>query len=511
MNLSPEERQIGQENFFRTLGVTRRDLLKAAAVAPAVGAFYFGYSQLDGNPVRAALIGCGDQGNVLLNDSNPEYVQFIAYCDIRPSQAERVKVGDPKSSQRSGFLWKYDLNEQQFQQQVRFYDDYQRLLQDPDIELVVIALPSHLHHAVVMDALAAGKHVFCESPMALDVAHCKEMARKSRETERYLAVGHQRHYSILYDNTQSLIRNDLLGSVHHIRAFWHRNDSWPRMENNRPVKVDGVIQLDDRWRPAIPDADRSLDAGLLSGHGYGSVEELCWWRLFRRSGGGLMPEFGSQQLDACSVLLDNVQPLAVQGVGGKYFFDDERDVEDHVYATFEFPGPTHPLGKKQGNVDHDIVVVTYSSICTNAGEQYGEQIMGSRGTMYVESERDVMLYREVSPGNNVLAYATEVTVSPQDSDQPVLETSESSAMGTASSGVAQSSLAGGPSPGFREQLEHLAWCIRNPDLENQPRCGPELALSRAVVALTANLAMVDHRRIEFRPEWFDVDSDEIPN
>ena len=42
MNLSPEERQIGQENFFRTLGVTRRDLLKAAAVAPAVGAFYFG-------------------------------------------------------------------------------------------------------------------------------------------------------------------------------------------------------------------------------------------------------------------------------------------------------------------------------------------------------------------------------------------------------------------------------------------------------------------------------------
>ena len=504
MNLTPEQRQIGRENFYRSLGVTRRDLLKAAAVAPALGAFYFGYSQLDGNPVRAGLIGAGEQGNRLLDESNPDFIQFVAYSDIRPSQIERTKVGD---AHLSGFLGKYDITESQFEQQVRFYEDYQQLLKNPDVELVIVALPSHLHHVAVMDALNAGKHVFCEQPMALEVAQCKEMARKANELGLLLAVGYQRHYSILYDNAISLMENNLLGEVRHIRAFWHRNDSWPRMESGRPIKVDGIIQLDDRWRPTIPTVDTPID---VTGHGYASIEELCWWRLFRRTGGGLMAENGSQQLDACSLLLGHALPLAVSGVGGKYYFDDERDVEDHVYATFEFPGNNHPLGKNGGGQTQDVVVVAYATICTNGMEEHGEQIMGSRGTLFVEAERDVMLYREIEPGKNVLSYATQVSVSSGDATQPVLETAESPGAGTAAAGVAQATLAEGPSAGFREQLEHLAWCIRNPAPENQPRCGPNVALSRTVCALTANLAIAQQQRIEFQPEWFDVDSDEVP-
>ena len=66
------------------------------------------------------------------------------------------------------------------------------------------------------------------------------------------------------------------------------------------------------------------------------------------------------------------------------------------------------------------------------------------------------------------------------------------------------------SRGYREEMEHLAWCIRNPAPENQPRCGPTVALADAVYALTANLAMRRRERIEFKPGWFDVDSDEVP-
>ena len=54
--------------------------------------------------------------------------------------------------------------------------------------------------------------------------------------------------------------------------------------------------------------------------------------------GGLMAELGSHQLDACSIFLGKVKPLAVSAVGGKYFYRDDRDAEDHVYCTFEFPG-----------------------------------------------------------------------------------------------------------------------------------------------------------------------------
>ena len=73
--------------------------------------------------------------------------------------------------------------------------------------------------------MKAGKHVFTEKLMAHSVAECKEMCQVARETNRLLAVGHQRHYSVLYDNANYLVQNDVLGDIRHIRALWHRNNA----------------------------------------------------------------------------------------------------------------------------------------------------------------------------------------------------------------------------------------------------------------------------------------------
>ncbi len=60
-------------------------------------------------------------------------------------------------------------------------------------------------------------------------------------------------------------------------------------------------------------------------------------------------------------------------------------------------------------------------------------------------------------------------------------------------------------------MEHFAWCIRNFDYEhNKPKCHPKVAMADAIIALTTNMAVRDGRRIEFKPEWFDIDSDETP-
>jgi hypothetical protein len=72
------------------------------------------------------------------------------------------------------------------------------------------------------------------------------------------------------------------------------------------------------------------------------------------------------------------------------------------------------------------------------------------------------------------------------------------------------------SRGYREELEHWAYCIRNPAPENQPRCKPEVALGDAVIALSANIAMDNARKgrggyLKYKEEWFDIDSDEIPS
>src|SRR5581483_9997703 len=89
-NLTPEQRALGRENANRALGSTRRDFLKAAAAAPALGAFYFGYEKLE-RPVRAAIIGTGNEGcGAMIHDHNRDYLNFIGFCDIRPSQQARA-------------------------------------------------------------------------------------------------------------------------------------------------------------------------------------------------------------------------------------------------------------------------------------------------------------------------------------------------------------------------------------------------------------------------------------
>lgn len=91
---------------------------------------------------------------------------------------------------------------------------------------------------------------------------------------------------------------------------------------------------------------------------------------------------------------------------------------------------------------------------------------------------------------------------------------------SASGDAAPAKTAEGSGPvsrGYREEIEHWAWCISENDFSNQPRCNGEVALGDAVIALTAKLAIknsqnpsIGHGHIKFQPGWFDVDSDEVP-
>ena len=65
--------------------------------------------------------------------------------------------------------------------------------------------------------------------------------------------------------------------------------------------------------------------------------------------------------------------------------------------------------------------------------------------------------------------------------------------------------------GYTEELEHWAWCIRNPAPENQPHCQPAVALKDAVIALTANQAARKGCRIDFQESWFDPDDPATPD
>jgi predicted dehydrogenase len=470
MQLTPEQRKIGADNFREAFQLTRRQLVPSLMGAAAASS-YWGYGYTRSEPVRAALLGAGGQGRAQINSINPDYVRLVAFSDIRPSN--QLKARQALELKYGAAAAKIVLEE-----------DYHKLLDRGDIEMVIIALPLHLHATASIEAMEKGKHVLCEKLMAKTVPDCKQMVRVSRRTGKMLAIGHQRHYSYLYANALEVVRQrEILGDVRHIRAFWHRNQT----ACGRPGAENGAY---DTWFAKVPAADAHVD---FARYGYRSREELVRWRLYNRTGEGLMAELGSHQLDACGILLGGVLgavgaghgvlPVAVSGVGVHAFFADGRQVEDHAYLTYEYPKN---------------VVVTYSSITTNESDSYGEQVMGTRGTLLILAEREVCLFREKTMKDTRVSWVESRI------GQPVT-TSTSTAQWTSGGGTPDTL----SSRGYREEQEHLAWLIRNPG-KGRPRCPGEVGLADAVVTLVSNLAMRERRRIEFEPSWFDVNSDVAP-
>src|SRR3954465_10305503 len=91
MILNQEQKTIGGNNFLNALGAVRRDFLLKSIQAPRIGPYYFGYGGPPKEPVRAAIVGTGNEGcEAMIRQSSPEYLRYIAYFDIRPTQQKRA-------------------------------------------------------------------------------------------------------------------------------------------------------------------------------------------------------------------------------------------------------------------------------------------------------------------------------------------------------------------------------------------------------------------------------------
>jgi predicted dehydrogenase len=543
-------------------GVTRRHFLAGTAAAGVVvggglAAFKFGYDKAVGTPLRVGVIGTGDEGSVLIGALNPNFIQVKAIADIRPFNVWRAFHGDHASETalavRPGLMAKYGWKtEDEARRHVTVYEKenggYEELIKNAKkdgLEGVIIALPLHLHAPAALAAMKAGLPVITEKLMAHSVHECKDMARVAEQTGLILATGHQRHYNVLYANAVDSIRRGVLGQLHYIRAQWYRGnlpgkDSWqqpmpPKAKPDDRLAKDLLKKRDeckkqlDAARGSAIDVCRvrleQLDAQIadeVNAEKFGyeamqikdasgkvvydrpAIEELIRWRLWDRTGAGLMAELGSHQLDAASIFVAAVHdgkkqmPLSVAAAGDRPLFPPDRDVEDHVYCLIEFPAPGYDA--KDPVASRKKIGVQYASINGNGFEGYGEIVFGTKGTLILSKEETMEIVKGPSSG------PSGISASKAGSGAPTLDTQASGAGPTASvkSGAAK------VSRGYTEELEHWAWCIRHPDPENQPHCGPKVAMGDAVIALTTNMAARQGARIEFKKEWFDIHSDETP-
>lgn len=408
--LTEEQMRIGRRNFLR-----------AIAALPALGAFAWSASRSE-RPLAVAVIGAGVQGRRLMERSPTALLRYVAVADILPANRERALA----TARRI-----HDI-------QPDAYESYEDVLRRDDIQAVVVATPLRMHAPIALDALRAGKHVYCEAMMAYSGQQCDALAEALAASGCVLQIGHQRRCNEIYRHAIEIVRSGMLGDILHIRAQWHRNDDWRRAAS------------DDGFDP--------------SSWGYETREHLNNWRLIAKHSQGLMAEFGSHQIDVVNWITRSA-PTAAVGSGGTYRYRDEREVEDHVFAVLEYPTN---------------VTLTYSAILSNAFEGRYEQIMGTRGTLILRNESDAFLFTEDPSHSRAPDGAGEWEL-------------ESPTLDEAAAPASAESIADARPRSYRDSLRAFVHAIRTGE---PPPCGVGDGRAATIAALTANEAIRTKRRVE---------------
>ncbi len=290
----------------------RRDFLIQSAGALAAFALVpepVAASPRRGRALRVGLIGAGRQGRSIIGElQKVDAVEVAAVCDVVPA---RVATGIERAAGAEGFA------------------DHRALLERAGVDAVVIATPTHLHRAIVADALGAGQNVYCEAPLASTLEDCQAIEAAAAASGKVFQVGFQGRSNPLYRRTWSLLRaGSLRGTVSAV-ARHHQKTSW-----------------------RFPASDRAL-------------ERAANWRLDPEVSIGLAGELGAQQFDALHWLI-NAYPRRVEGSGGIRFWDDGRTVPDTVQARLHFPGGLvldygATLANSYGDV-HEIIHGTHGAV-----------------------------------------------------------------------------------------------------------------------------------------------------
>ncbi len=178
--------------------------------------------------------------------------------------------------------------------------DYEELLARPEIDAVIIATPDHWHSRVSIDAMNAGKDVYCEKPMVQHLDDAPGVIAAQKKTGRIMQVGSQRVSSIVYKKAQDLLRQGVIGEFNMVEAWWDRNSAigawqysippdasettidWPRFEGRAPkarVRRQACIplaQLPRLWNRRRGRSVRSpVQRHALCHRGHGADARVC--------------------------------------------------------------------------------------------------------------------------------------------------------------------------------------------------------------------------------------------
>jgi predicted dehydrogenase len=332
------------ENESDALGFNRRDFLKGGSVATLMtmlgGVRLLGQTnapdsgkiELKPPNAKVGVIGLGTRGREIVNTLTRMNAQVTAICDNYPAALSRCGREAPKAAQ---------------------VKESQGIFDDKEIKAVIVATPTHLHKDLALLALKAGKHVYCEAPLANTIEDARAIALAAKTAkEQLFQAGLQNRSDPERVFLVPFIRSGALGQIVMARAQWHRKNS---------------------WRAAAANEARA---------------KALNWRLDKAISLGLEGEIGCHQVDEVNWFL-RARPVAVTGFGSIALWNkenketpDDREVADTIEAVFEYS---------------DGVRLTYDATLANSFEAEHQVYYGSYAAVMLRDDKAWLFQETDSP------------------------------------------------------------------------------------------------------------------
>src|SRR5260221_9816370 len=228
--------------------------------------------------IRTGIIGAGGRGKYLTSQFKEIGAEMAAVCDIYEANLQ----GGLKEASTGA----------------KPFHDYRKLLDDKSIDAVIVATPDHWHARMVIDAVEAGKDVYCEKPMAHKIDEGFAVIEAVRRTHRIVQVGMQRRSAELFLEGKRILDSGQLGEIRLVTSSWYNNTP-----SFRQAKLAGDLDW-KQWLGSAP--DRPLDP----------VRFFNWYYFWDYSGGLLIGQ-AAHILDCIQWFMNSKEPVAVTCTGGK--------------------------------------------------------------------------------------------------------------------------------------------------------------------------------------------------
>jgi predicted dehydrogenase len=343
----------------------------------------------------------------------------------------------------------------------------------PDIDAVIIAAPDHWHAQMIVDAVQAGKHVYCEKCMTRTEEEVFKVADAVRGSKLVFQLGHQNRQLESHRKAREIVQRNVLGKVTLVETTTNRNDptgAWVYdiLPQGNPQTID--------WDQFQGPAPKRVPF---------SKERFFRWRCWFDYGTGLAGDLLSHEYDAVNQILDLGIPRSATASGGVYFYKDGREVPDVFQVVYEYP-------------ERELTLV-YSATLGN-GRARGKVFMGHDASMEVGSGVRVLVDSGSTRYKDWLKQEVVDTDHPLLSYRPGYKGVDAVTSATeeyfASRGLLFTYRGGRRVSTLHLHVKEWLDCIRN---GGQPSCGIERGVEEAITCHMATQSYRLGRKVQWDP------------